>query len=64
MPKGRHGRKRESGGAKKKERVVREALRRERKAGAYLSPGDPDFRSFANQLAVQGLRLRDVPGDG
>jgi len=29
-----------------------------------LSPGDPDFRSFANQLAVQGLRLHDVPADG
>lgn len=63
MPKGsgkRHG----GGAAKKKERAVRAAYRRERKAGTYLTPGDPDFKSFSNQLAIQGLKLRDVPGDG
>ena len=62
MSKGRHG----AGGgpAKRKERAVRAAHRKERKSGAYLSPGDPDFKSFSNQLAVQGLKLRDVPGDG
>ena len=64
MPKGRHGKGRVGAGVKKKERAVKQALRRERKAGAYLSPGDPDFRSFANQLTVQGLRLHDVPADG
>lgn len=64
MPKGRHEKGKAGAGAKKKDRAVRQALKRERKAGAYLSPGDPDFRSFANQLAVQGLRLHDVPADG
>ena len=60
MPKGRHHVKSD----KQKERNIRAALRRERKAGAYLNPGDPDFKSFSNQLAVQGLALKDVPGDG
>lgn len=69
MSKSRHAKKgRGKGGEKRgkqQERVVRQALRRERKAaGAYLSPGDPEFRSFSNQLAAQGLRLQDVPGDG
>lgn len=49
---------------KMQERRVRAALRKERKAEAYLSPGDPEFKSFANQLAVQGLAFKDVPGDG
>ena len=67
MPKGRHGKGARGKGAaadKKQERAVRRALRRERAGGAYLKPSDPDFRSFSNQLAAQGLRLKDVPGDG
>ena len=65
MPKGGRSKgHRESSAAKKKERAVRQALRRERKAGSYLSPGDADFKSFSNQLHTQGLRLRDVLGDG
>lgn len=65
MPRGkhRHGGQGRSRG-KQRERITRTALRRERKSGAYLNPGDPDFKSFANQLAVQGLALKDVPGDG
>ncbi|XP_064385144.1 OTU domain-containing protein 3-like isoform X3 [Halichondria panicea] len=63
MPKGKHHHG-GGGGSKRKERAVRAAYRQERKAGAYLCPGDPDFKSFSNQLAVQGLTLRDVPGDG
>lgn len=59
MPKGRRGKE-----DKKKERAARQAQRRERAEGAYLRPSDPDFRSFSHQLAAQGLRLRDVPGDG
>jgi OTU domain-containing protein 3 len=64
MPRGkqRHGGR--GKGGKQQERITRATLRRERKSGAYLNPGDPDFRSFANQLAVQGLALKDVPGDG
>ena len=62
MPKGKH--KSQGRNSKQKERITRDALRRERKSGAYLNPGDPDFKSFANQLAVQGLALKDVPGDG
>ena len=64
MPKGRQGkggRGKIAAADKKKERAVRRALRTER---AYLQPGDPDFKSFSNQLAVQGLRLEDVPADG
>ena len=67
MPRGKQGKGRkgrEAAGEKGRERAVRQALRRERKAGAYLKSGDPDFRSFSNQLAAQGLRLQDVPGDG
>ena len=67
MPKGRQGkggRGKVAATEKKKERAVRRALRRERAGGAYLQPGDPDFKSFSNQLAVQGLRLEDVPADG
>ena len=67
MPRGgrrKGGRGKDAAGDKKKERAVKRALRTERAAGAYLRPGDPDFKSFSNQLAVQGLRLQDVPGDG
>lgn len=67
MPKGRHqkGQRGGEGAAmKKKDRAVRQAMRKERKAGAYLIPGDPDFRSFANQLQTQGMQLQDVPADG
>ena len=42
----------------------RSQARRERQAGLYLSPGDPDFKSLSDQLRVQGLALKDVPGDG
>ena len=38
--------------------------RRERKAGLYCKPGDPDFKSLSEQLRVQGLALKDVLGDG
>ena len=60
MPKGK---KRNDDGKKdkKKERAVRQALKRERR---YLKEGDPEFRRLTDQLATQGLRLKDVPGDG
>lgn len=67
MPKGRQGKGGKgkiAAAEKKKDRAVRRAFRRERAGGAYLQPGDPDFRRFSDQLAVQGLRLEDVPGDG
>lgn len=58
MPKRKKGNDRES------RREAKALARRERKAGLYLSPGDPDFRSLSEQLRVQGLVLRDVLGDG
>ena len=61
MPKGKKSADRRS---KQEERRIRATLKRERKAGAYLNPGDPDFKSFANQLSIQGLTLKDVSGDG
>ncbi|MCG8620540.1 MAG: hypothetical protein MJE68_00895 [Proteobacteria bacterium] len=64
MPRGKQKHGGQGRGSKQQERLTRAALRRERKSGAYLNPGDPDFKSFANQLAVQGLALKDVPGDG
>ncbi len=64
MPRGRRAAGREVAVGKKKERLVREALRRERKSGAYLDPADPDFRSFRDQLQAQGLRLHEAPSDG
>ena len=53
--------KRRSRGGRRDARAV---SRRERKAGLYMKPGDPEFKDLAAQLRVQGLRLRDVPGDG
>lgn len=60
MPKGK---KRNDTGKKdkKKERAVRQALKRERR---YLKEGDPEFKRLTDQLATQGLQLKDVPGDG
>lgn len=46
---------------RKEERAAR---RRERKAGAYIKPGDSEFRDLSAQLGLLGLTLRDVPGDG
>lgn len=57
MPK----RKKSGAKARKEERAV---SRRERKAGTYIKPGDPEFRDLSTQLRVQGLALKDVPGDG
>ena len=54
------GRKRGSDEA----RAAKIAAKRERKAGQYLGRGDPDYKSLSAQLRVQGLALKDVPGDG
>ncbi|XP_073426475.1 OTU domain-containing protein 3 [Dendrobates tinctorius] len=49
---------------KRDERAARRALAKERRNRSGES-GDPEeFLSFANQLQVLGLRLREVPGDG
>ncbi|XP_066296078.1 OTU domain-containing protein 3-like isoform X1 [Branchiostoma lanceolatum] len=48
---------------KRDERATKAAYRRERKARSYLED-DENFAGFANQLAVMGLKLRDIPGDG
>ncbi|XP_077116371.1 OTU domain-containing protein 3 [Ranitomeya variabilis] len=49
---------------KRDERAARRALVKERRNRSGES-GDPEeFLSFANQLQVLGLRLREVPGDG
>ncbi|KAM4015818.1 OTU domain-containing protein 3 [Anomaloglossus baeobatrachus] len=49
---------------KRDERAARRALVKERRNRSGDS-GDPEeFLSFANQLQVLGLRLREVPGDG
>jgi uncharacterized Zn-binding protein involved in type VI secretion len=58
MPKSR---RRGGSHARKQDRA---ASRRERKAGAYIKRGDPEFRDLSAQLAVQDLALKDVPGDG
>lgn len=48
---------------KSADRVVKRALRRERReARARLT--DAEFVSFNSQLQAQGLRLKDVAGDG
>ncbi|XP_053307618.1 OTU domain-containing protein 3 [Spea bombifrons] len=49
---------------KRDERAARRAIAKERKnrAGEYDDP--EEFVSFANQLQVLGLRMREVPGDG
>ncbi|MEE6482179.1 hypothetical protein FKM82_013173 [Ascaphus truei] len=49
---------------KRDERAARRALAKERRNRAG-EPGDAEeFASFANQLQILGLRLREVPGDG
>ncbi len=56
--------KRKSQGKKQAERHAKAVARRERRAGLYCKPGDPDFKSLSEQLRVQGLALKDVLGDG
>lgn len=62
MPKGRHGKggRGKQVAGKRKEKHGRRAEKRE----GYIRHGDPEFKSFSEQLAQQGLRLEDVPGDG
>lgn len=63
MPKKRRGSSNSSKKQKAADRMVKRALRRERKeARAKLT--DDEFVSFNSQLQSQGLRLKDVPGDG
>ncbi|KAM8927880.1 OTU domain-containing protein 3 [Pelodytes ibericus] len=49
---------------KRDERAARRALAKERRNRAGETPDSEEFLSFANQLQVLGLRLREVPGDG
>ncbi|KAM4652676.1 OTU domain-containing protein 3 [Discoglossus pictus] len=49
---------------KRDERAVRRALAKERRNRTGDSTDSEEFVSFANQLQVLGLRLREVPGDG
>ncbi|XP_063798218.1 OTU domain-containing protein 3 isoform X2 [Pseudophryne corroboree] len=49
---------------KRDERAARRALAKERRNRAGDDDGSEEFASFANQLQVLGLRLREVPGDG
>ena len=48
---------------KQKEKAVKRALRRERIRRRYTE-GDPEYQSLSKQLFSQGLKLKDVPGDG
>ncbi|XP_073511664.1 OTU domain-containing protein 3 [Phyllobates terribilis] len=49
---------------KRDERAARRALVKERRNRSGESEDPEEFLSFANQLQVLGLRLREVPGDG
>ncbi|KAM3923906.1 OTU domain-containing protein 3 isoform 2-T2 [Leptodactylus fuscus] len=49
---------------KRDERAARRALAKERRNRAGDAGDSDEFVSFANQLQVLGLRLREVPGDG
>nr|XP_014353635.1 PREDICTED: OTU domain-containing protein 3 [Latimeria chalumnae] len=50
---------------KRDEKAARRALAKERKNRAQEGgEDDEEFVSFANQLQVMGLKLREVPGDG
>jgi len=48
---------------KRDERSQRNALRKEKQANAY-GYEDDTFKSFRNQLQLQGFKMRDVVGDG
>ena len=52
---------------KRDERSRKNAIRRERKAKAgmeeYLEE-DANFVSFSNQLQIQGLKIKQMKGDG
>ncbi|KAE8594672.1 hypothetical protein XENTR_v10019742 [Xenopus tropicalis] len=49
---------------KRDERTARRAMANERKNRAAENSDAEEFVSFANQLQVLGLRVREVPGDG
>ncbi|CAN2388020.1 protein K6-linked deubiquitination [Pristimantis euphronides] len=49
---------------KRDERAARRAQAKERRNRAGEAEDSEEFLSFANQLLVLGLRLREVPGDG
>ncbi|XP_053546898.1 OTU domain-containing protein 3 [Bombina bombina] len=49
---------------KRDERAARRALAKERRNRSGDGTDAEEFVSFANQLQVLGLRLREVPGDG
>ncbi|XP_075696592.1 OTU domain-containing protein 3 [Rhinoderma darwinii] len=49
---------------KRDERAARRAIAKERRNRAGEDGDNEEFVSFANQLLVLGLRLREVPGDG
>ena len=57
---------REDAERKRDERARRNALKKERQSGGFKNNDDEDagFRSFRNQLQLQGFKLRDVVGDG
>ena len=58
-----HGSSNSSRKQKTSDRMVKRAMRRERRAErARLT--DDEFVNFNSQLQAQGLRLKDVPGDG
>ncbi|XP_033642292.1 OTU domain-containing protein 3-like [Asterias rubens] len=48
---------------KRDERATRNAYRKQQKDESYLAD-DENFASFATQLQIVGLELRDIPGDG
>ncbi|KAG9466919.1 hypothetical protein GDO78_015894 [Eleutherodactylus coqui] len=49
---------------KRDERAAKRALAKERRNRAGEAEDSEEFLSFANQLQVLGLRMREVPGDG
>lgn len=52
---------------KRDDRCIKSAHRRERSAKMGMRPyleDDDNYVKFANQLAMMGLCLRDIPGDG
>ena len=60
MPRGKKSRKYVAKPDKKEERALRQAMRREKR----LNKSDPEFHSLSSQLQSQGLKMKDVLGDG
>lgn len=61
MPRG--GKRKGGGGGRRGGEEYPSSRRRQKKREA-ITKGDPEYKNLTEQLRGQGLKLKDVPGDG